>query len=139
MQTFLPYPNFRQSASVLDWRRLGKQRVEAYQLLLAMNNPLQKGWKNHPAYLIWQGHDVQLALYAISMCDEWTDRGYKDTTRNKILSVLETSKYKNYDLPPIFGREDYHSSHRAALLKKQYDHYSQFGWTEEPIQNYVWI
>lgn len=28
MQTFLPYPDFVESASVLDRQRLGKQRVE---------------------------------------------------------------------------------------------------------------
>ncbi|MFJ6723199.1 pyrimidine dimer DNA glycosylase/endonuclease V, partial [Streptomyces sp. NPDC091259] len=28
MQTFLPYPGFLDSATVLDPRRLGKQRVE---------------------------------------------------------------------------------------------------------------
>ena len=33
MQTFLPYPSFDASAKVLDYRRLGKQRVEAYQIL----------------------------------------------------------------------------------------------------------
>ncbi|CAM5346647.1 Cytoplasmic protein OS=Streptomyces chartreusis OX=1969 GN=CP983_00565 PE=4 SV=1 [Streptomyces chartreusis] len=31
MQTFLPHPDFRQTALLLDRRRLGKQRVEALQ------------------------------------------------------------------------------------------------------------
>jgi hypothetical protein len=30
MQTFLPYKSFEESASVLDWRRLGKQRVDKW-------------------------------------------------------------------------------------------------------------
>ena len=33
MQTFLPYSNFQKSAEVLDWRRLGKQRVEGMQII----------------------------------------------------------------------------------------------------------
>lgn len=33
MQTFLPYSSFTESAKVLDNKRLGKQRVEAYQIL----------------------------------------------------------------------------------------------------------
>lgn len=33
MQTFLPYPDFSKSASVLDKRRLGKQRVENLQIM----------------------------------------------------------------------------------------------------------
>lgn len=36
MQTFLPYPDFRQSAKVLDRARLGKQRVECLQLARAI-------------------------------------------------------------------------------------------------------
>ena len=35
MQTFLPYPDFARSARCLDNRRLGKQRVESYQILRA--------------------------------------------------------------------------------------------------------
>ena len=30
MQTFLPYPDFKQSAACLDYSRLGKQRVEGF-------------------------------------------------------------------------------------------------------------
>lgn len=33
MQTFLPYEDFTESARVLDYKRLGKQRVEGLQLI----------------------------------------------------------------------------------------------------------
>ncbi len=33
MQTFIPYPDFHRSAEVLDMKRLGKQRVETFQVL----------------------------------------------------------------------------------------------------------
>jgi len=36
MQTFLPYPDFKRSAQVLDRQRLGKQRVENLQLMTAL-------------------------------------------------------------------------------------------------------
>jgi len=36
VQTFLPYPDFKQSAQTLDWKRLEKQRVEGMQLLKAI-------------------------------------------------------------------------------------------------------
>ena len=39
MQTFLPYSDFIKSAKCLDYRRLGKQRVEAWQIY----NTLKKG------------------------------------------------------------------------------------------------
>ena len=53
MQTFLPYESFEESASVLDWRRLGKQRVEGMQIINAINNPKKQGWQNHPATIMW--------------------------------------------------------------------------------------
>lgn len=33
MQTFMPYQSFKRTAKVLDQRRLGKQRVETYQIM----------------------------------------------------------------------------------------------------------
>ena len=33
MQVFLPYPDFKKSLESLDDKRLGKQRVETYQLI----------------------------------------------------------------------------------------------------------
>ena len=38
VQTFLVNSNFRLSAKSLDWKRLGKQRVEAYQILNLIND-----------------------------------------------------------------------------------------------------
>jgi hypothetical protein len=47
MQTFLPYPNFAQSAACLDNKRLGKQRVEVLKIL----NALAKGPQHCPVCL----------------------------------------------------------------------------------------
>jgi hypothetical protein len=46
MQTFLPYPDSKKSIQTLDYRRLGKQRVEAYQILRAIT--YGSGWRYHP-------------------------------------------------------------------------------------------
>ena len=60
MQTFLPYANFKESASVLDWRRLGKQRVEGMQIINAISGVPRKdgkpykGWTNHPCSIMWK-------------------------------------------------------------------------------------
>ena len=69
MQTFLPYESFKQSARVLDWRRLGKQRVEGMQIINAIEGkPRQdgkpyKGWLNHPATVMWRPYLNDLKLY----------------------------------------------------------------------------
>lgn len=51
MQTFIPYTSYDDIANVLDRQRLGKQRVEAYQILkvlYAKKRGVEKGaWFNH--------------------------------------------------------------------------------------------
>ena len=40
--------------------------------------------------------------------------------------------------PYWLGKESFHSSHRANLLRKDYEYYSKFGWKENPELPYVW-
>lgn len=128
MQTFLPYSDFTQSARVLDRQRLGKQRLEALQLLRGQ-------WVHHPASKMWRGYEYMLAEYAEATCLEWISRGYKDTCLGKI---LEEKKRFSYQCPPPWlGDESFHASHRSNLLRKDFNHYIQFfdGPTDLP---YVW-
>lgn len=135
MQTFLPYNDFRDSARVLDRQRLGKQRVETLQLLKALAGET-KGWVNHPAAKMWRGYENCLVIYGVAMCDEWIQRGYQDTCREKIMA------YRDYNtaviVPKWLGREDVHASHRSNLLRKDPVYYGQFGWDESPDLEYVW-
>ena len=41
-------------------------------------------------------------------------------------------------LPVWLGKEEFHASHRANLLRKDYEFYSQYGWTEDSSNPYVW-
>ena len=83
MQTFLPYPSFADSARILDRARLGKQRVEALQLLRAVTIPTY-GWRNHPAAKMWRGFVPALTRYGLEMTDAWIERGHADTVRDQI-------------------------------------------------------
>ena len=133
VQTFLPYPHFHESAKVLDYRRLGKQRVETLQLLKALN---QGGaWSNHPAAKMWRGYEDALVLYGTTMCREWLNRGYKDTCLPKIQAY---AKYHNVLIPDWVGDPEFHAAHRSNLLRKAPEHYSQFGWSESPDKPYIW-
>lgn len=136
MQTFLPFADFRLSAEVLDRQRLGKQRVEAWQILRALRGET-KGWTTHPATRMWAGYEEALAQYASTICREWIDRGYRDTMLPRFLDLLDGSS--DYILlPDWFGDYDFHASHRANLLRKDYGWYSKYGWTEDPSMAYVW-
>ena len=86
MQTFLPYPDFKRSAEVLDRQRLGKQRSEALVLLRICRDGKSR-WMNHPIWKMWSKNPEALALYGVVICEEWTRRGYRDTCKEKILAA----------------------------------------------------
>ena len=140
MQTFLPYSDFEMSAKVLDYRRLGKQRVEAYQILNVLNlsnnintnTKKRVGWSNHPAVLMWKNHDDWLKLYFNTISKEWKNRGYK---HNMGFMVLPTM----LENPPTWlGNPAFHLSHRSNLLRKNASHYRKF-WLNDPDNlPYVW-
>ena len=136
MQTFLPNEDFRLSASTLDVKRLGKQRCEVLQLLNALSGQ-SKGWVNHPACKMWKGHERMLILYGINICEEWISRGYKDTCLDKILAYAKVWPVDT-GRPSWLGNDEFHRSHRSNLLRKSYQHYSHFGWTEPTDLPYVW-
>ena len=133
MQTFLPVPDFLESARILDDVRLGKQRVEAYQIIRTLDG-VTKGWRNHPAVRMWRGHEAVLIRYGLVICAEWEARGYADTVREK----LGVHHRPDGAQPPWLGDPTFHASHRSNLLRKDPAWYGRFGWTEPPDLPYVW-
>lgn len=148
MQTFLPYASFQLCATVLDTKRLGKQRVESYQILRTLTGE-STGWRQHPATRMWSGHAAALGNYTLYICEEWRRRGYNDTVDEKVRALLASKgispvfKDNPFNFyPPWFADaaqlEKLTSSHRANLLRKLPQHYARFGWTEEPTLPYFW-
>lgn len=140
MQTFLPYGDFDQSAKCLDHVRLGKQRVETLQILRACLG-MTKGWISHPAVLMWTGYEAALAVYGLAICSEWTKRGFRDTVAEQLLATASDAGEICCHTPKVpswLGMRAFHSAHRAALLAKNPDWYSQFGWREQASIQYVW-
>ena len=139
MQTFLPDPDFYASAAMLDRLRLGKQRVEAMQILRTITGQ-SEGWRSHPAVRMWQGYPQALASYGIAICDEWRERGYFDTAGDWFSEWLDEhgTAWSPDLLPPWLGTPAFHASHRSNLLRKLPSHYAQFGWPEPPNLPYVW-
>ena len=142
MQTFLPYPDYVKSAKTLDYRRLGKQRVEAWQILLTLQkgptlpNGKKTPWYNHPAVQMWKGFENALIEYGIAMCDEWISRGYNDSLRDKFWHKYPW--HQSAPKPIWFGSYRFHLSHRSNLLRKDRDFYlGKFGVIRDDRQ-YVW-
>ena len=147
MQTFLPFPDFGRSAAALDDRRLGKQRVEALQVVRALTWETY-GWKRHPAVRMWEGHVEALGRYGYTICAEWLRRGYADTCAVSIAADLatagvvtvrtETDLRAADELPGWFGDDRVHGSHRAALVRKDPEHYRAQFPDADPDDAYHW-
>lgn len=140
MQTFLPFRSFVDTARVLDMNRLGNQRNEAWVVLNIITGVTPNSrWRNHTTVRMWRGYELHLCLYGMTICEEWFNRGYTDTMWKRFHERYKKLREKELqDPPPWLGREDLHSTHRAALLAKNPEWYSRFGWKEEPCIAYVW-
>ncbi|MFC7715973.1 MSMEG_6728 family protein [Nonomuraea recticatena] len=114
MQTFLPYPDFVATSLILDPRRLGKQRVEAIQVLRGLT-VVGYGWRHHPAVAMWAGYEEALTRYGMEMCRAWCEIGYADTCATTLLAdfrrALGVDTVRPQDalavageLPPWLGR-----------------------------------
>lgn len=117
MQTFLPSEDFALSARLLDRQRLGKQRVEAKQILIALN--VGGGWRNHPAVRMWRGYETALAQYGVAICNEWISRGYRDS----LLIQFQYAGDGSLVFPSWLGDIDFHLSHQSNLVRKDPAHY----------------
>lgn len=140
MQTFMPYDDFHSSLDSLDNKRLGKQRVEAKQILnVLLNRPRKdgqpyKGWLNHPCVRMWRGYENALMEYYNISLIIWEQRGFKNT--------MEYEEPGGCVPIPDWVKEPIlNLSHRSNLLRKDYDFYSKYGWQNEisPNEPYAWL
>ena len=132
MQTFLPYKSFKDSFKVLDYRRLGKQRVEAYQILnVLLGRTKTKGWVNHPATKMWKGYENALKQYLNECIEHWIARGYNNNMKKEIIEG-------KIEYPHWLGDDKFHSAHRSNLLRKDKEFYSKYMWTESDDMEYYW-
>jgi hypothetical protein len=80
---------------------------------------------------MWRGYEPALRQYMRAIILEWIARGYKNN--------MDIPEPERYNLPEWWGREDIHSSHRSALLEKDFEYYyGNWAWEDEPKIEYVW-
>lgn len=153
MQTFLPYPDFIQSAKVLDKKRCWKQVVEAKQII----NILEKdevhidwpqigqfqmkptAWRNHPAVKMWEGYGhlevlrhyynvfLHHCLYThkINTKLPYLESRWSFVSDGKIVinSIHWQKGVRDTNLPWWLGNYDFHRAMRARLIEKDRDFY----------------
>ena len=117
MQTFLPYSDFALSVKQLDNKRLGKQRVEAKQILNVIEGKTTS-WANHPAVKMWVGYRDALCYYHDCCIIEWVSRGFKNT-----MLLREVTQPSVDMLPWWVGNEEFHRAMRARLIEKDEEFY----------------
>ena len=136
MQTFVPFRTYKLNAQCLDYRRLGKQRVEACQILSALVG-ISDGWATHPATKMWAGHEGALAIYTLAMCEEWKRRGYNDTRMEFVQEIYASGwiKLGTSTRPVWWGTPQVHGSHKAMLLRKNREFYqNSFGYSDDLVE-----
>jgi hypothetical protein len=136
MQTFMPGGiDFDESAKVLDVKRLNKQGLESYQIL-RVNAGLTKGWRNHPACLMWKGHESSLLDYTKAIYREISNRGYKTDLLEKIEDVYDTHFTKT-SAPQWLNNDSVKITHRGRLFIKFPEHYPQYQYESEIYTEHV--
>lgn len=146
MQTFAPYVDMQRTVRTLDYRRLGKQRVEAKQILqILRNETTTKGWRSHPAVKMWTGYEGGLAAYGYMICEEWIRRGYKDSLLPyfgaRLYCVEHAPIFVSTEWPEWWGNAKFHRSHRSNLLRKDPIYYGKMFKREKslvPTLDYIW-
>ena len=136
VNTFIPYSDFKKCAKVLDNKRLGKQRVEAMQIINILEGKSKGiGWKNHVVTRLWTGYIDALKLYHNTIVEEWIRRGFNNTMKLYKLP-------KNIEMPWFIYNKSIQYSHRANLIRKLKSHYyPKFG-KSVPVHwikhKYIW-
>lgn len=129
----------------LDMKRLGKQRVEAAQIISILEyydehgELPDNGWANHKVTKMWMGHTKALKMYFNYTVKYWIERGYKNTYefyedvdceiikcrfdgRTAVFEKEATSE----TFPLWFSFPPIHYAYRAALYMKDPEFYADF-------------
>ena len=134
MQTFMTDVDYATVSYQLDNKRLGKQRVETYQILRSLTG-VSSGWQNHPATQMWKGYEYSLAEYGLQMCEEWLSRGFKDSLYQRFADALDSLPYS--ERPWWVSDDSLHKTHQSNLLRKDFTHYSRYFHIQNDLP-YVW-
>ena len=142
MITFLPCADFDAIARLLDDKRLGGQRTEAWAILKWLRAPQEYPKLVKAGYCaMWSGYEEALVKYVNAMLREWARRGKKNDVLKPGDAALGLEELASPPMPPWLGEERLHSCHRDALMAKLPSHYGRLGWAETGTEydgSYLW-
>jgi hypothetical protein len=134
MQTFVPYADMHESAVVLDNKRLNKQLLEGRQIYnIISDGRTTGGWISHPAVKMWRNYDNGLYMHILLLSTlECVVPRYCKADK-ELVSTIQKMHENNWDrgdnivMPPWWGDERVHESHRNNLYVKDPEYYAEFG------------
>ena len=100
-----------------------------------------RGWRNHPAVLMWRGYELALLAYQREVCSAWTARGYQDTCYPKTLGLVRRwhgAEITGYVDPAWLGDPALHRSHQSNLIRKDATYYGPLFPGVSGEEPYVW-
>ena len=136
VNTFILSNSPQKCVKFLDYKRLGKQRVEAKQIIDALEGS-KSGWSNHPVSKMWKDDIIGLKYYYNCCVDEWISRGYKNTMVKYDVEFVDEKDI----LPWFYTNKQIQESFKASLLRKNPEYYEKM-WScdEDYMKNgYIWI
>ena len=154
VNVFITSTNLEECARNLDYRRLGKQRLECIEIIEG------DSWKNHPCYLMWKNNKEALKIYFNHILREWISRGFQNSLafysideskaqfyditydENTYLTTISNPKINENSIlfPKWFCWKPLILSQRASLLRKDEVYYSsKFEKTIFFQTGYLWM
>jgi hypothetical protein len=148
MMIWVPYPNLRLAAHVMDTMRLGRQfnhGVHILRLVLGSVGAPLSIRSERPCPVMWYGYGPALVYYMDLMVQELQQRGYpRNTPRTRTGEGAHAYGFPPewaFDppvMPAWLGMARLHASHRAALLFHDANWYQQFCWEDAPRMEIFW-
>jgi hypothetical protein len=135
---------------------LGKQRMEAFRLLLILTGKELDGGTDlkkatHPGsedincVRQWRGYTSLLMKYTHAIIDEWVRRGYNNEGMGRLIDRFYNNEDCTFELlategkiPAWLGEKSYHDSHKSNLLRKDPKFYRVHKWKVADNLPYVW-
>jgi hypothetical protein len=136
MITFLPYSDFKKCAEILDKKRCFAQVREAKQIIDTLEGR-KRGYRNHPAIKMWEGHTKLLKHYYnifLYQCLEvhkirtnywYDDCYYSYGVKSECENYFVDNQIPSWEMNKPFwlGQEPFHRAMRARLIEKNPEFY----------------
>ena len=143
VQTFVTDRHHHNTARSLDRKRLVKQLLECRQIIEVINRgertPEGKitPWYNHPAVVMWRGHETALLSYMTAIKAEMQHRGYAwqnnwDAILGAMTELADKDMIGSGNPDWIVDTDVYDNviaTHRASLYRKDSEYYAE--WCDE--------